>query len=276
MSTILIPVDFSETSDNALNYAVNLANFLAMDIALLHVNSMPLYNNEYNVVSYSVNEGVETSLGLLKEKATQLKKDNTLIGDVFYYAEIGDLKTTITSYITSKNIDLIVMGITGHDTKLGQVLFGSNAVSVSKESIVPVFIIPKNYHYKTIKNIAYASEYDPNIQDHTGLVQMKSINAMFNANLSVLHVIPDEHLINESESESDVYVEKKLESVNHKTYILTENKVSTALLDFIKTHEIDVIVIEQKEHTFFHNLFYPSATKEVAFNSPVPVLTIHS
>lgn len=276
MSTILVPVDFSETSDNALNYAVNLANFLSMDVALLHVNSMPLYNNEYNVVSYSVNESVETSLNLLKEKATQLKKDNILIGDVYYYAEIGDLKSTITSYITSKNIDLIVMGITGHDTKLGQVLFGSNAVSVSKESIVPVFIIPKNYQYKTIKNIAYASEYDTHIREQTGLVQMKSINAMFNANLSVLHVIPDEHLINESESESDVYVEEKLERVNHKTYILTENKVSTALLDFIKTHEIDVIVIEQKEHSFFHNLFYSSATKEVAFNSPVPVLTIHS
>lgn len=276
MSTILVPVDFSETSDNALDYAVNLANYLSMDIALLHVNSIPLYNNEYNVVSYSVNDGVETSLNLLKEKATQLKISNLLIGDVHCYAEIGELKTTITSYVTSKNIDLIVMGITGHDTKLGQILFGSNAVSVSKESIVPVFIIPKNYHYKAIQNIGYASEYDSHMSDHTGLVQMKSISAMFNANLSVLHVIPDKHLINESESESDGYVEEKLESVNHKTYILTENKVSTALLDFIKTHEIDVIVIEQKEHSFFHNLFYSSATKEVAFSSPIPLMTIKS
>lgn len=276
MNTILVPVDFSETSDNAMLYAVHLANFLSMDIVLLHVNSMPLYNNEYNVVSYSVNEGVETSLDLLKEKATQLKKDNLLIGDVKYFAEVGDLKTTISSYISSKNVDLVVMGITGHDTKLGQVLFGSNAVSVSKESIVPVFIIPKNYHYKTIKNIAYASEYDAHVREQTGLVQIKSINAMFNANLSVLHVIPDEHLINQTESETDVYVETKLETVNHKTYILTESKVSTALLDFIQAHEIDLIVIEQKEHSFFHNIFYSSTTKEVAFNSPVPILTIHS
>lgn len=274
MNTILVPVDFSETSDNALDYAVNIANHLSADLVLLHVNSIPVYNNEHNLVSYSVNEGIATSLDLLKEKAGELKKDNKLIGDIKYYVEVGDLKNTISSYITLKNIDLIVMGITGHETKIGQALFGSNAVSVSKESIIPVFIIPTNYHYKEIKNIAYASEYDPDIKVRTGLVQIKSISAMFNANLSVLHVIPNNHLINESESETDLFVEDKLENVNHKTFILTENKVSTALLDFINAHEIDLIVIEQKEHSFFHKLFYPSATKEVAFKSPVPLLTI--
>ncbi len=276
MNTILVPIDFSDTSDNALSYAVNLANYLSADVVLLHVNSIPLYNNEYNVVSYSINESIATSLDLLKEKAIKLKKDNLLIGDVSYYAEAGDLKTTISDFISLKNVDLVVMGITGHETKIGQVLFGSNAVSVSRESIVPVFIIPKNYQYKNIENIAYASEYDVNIKEQMGLVQIKSINAMFNANLSVLHVIPDNHLMNQSESETDLYVEKKLENVNHKTYILTENKVSTALLDFINEHEIDLIIIEQKEHSLFHKLFYPSATKEVAFNSPIPVLTIQS
>jgi nucleotide-binding universal stress UspA family protein len=276
MNTILVPIDFSETSDNALNYAVNLANYLSMDIVLLHVNSIPVYNNEYNVVSYSITESIETSLDLLKEKATQLKKNKQLIGDVNYFTEAGDLKTIIGEYITKKNIDLIVMGITGHETKIGQILFGSNAVDVSKESITPVFIIPKNYHYKKIENIAYASEYDVNVKEQTGLVQMKSIIAMFNANLNVLHVIPEEHLINQTESETDVYVEEKLEKINHKTYILTEDKVSTALVDFIKAHDTDLIVIEQKDHSFLHKLFNSSATQEVAFNSPVPVLTIHS
>jgi nucleotide-binding universal stress UspA family protein len=276
MNTILVPVDFSETSDNALLYAVNLANSLSSNIILLHVSAIPVYNNEYNVVAYTVNDAIAESKTALEEKALLLKKENALIGEVDYFVEVGDLKTVMLSYISNKNIDLVVMGISGHSTAFGKVLFGSNAVSLSRESNIPVFIIPNGYEFKKIKNIAYASEYDVHITEQTGLIQIKSITSMFGANLSVLHVIPDNHVITEVESATDLFVEQKLEATSHKTFILSEDKASTALLDFIKTHDVDVIVLEQKKHSFLHNLIYPSTTKEEAFNSPIPVLTIHS
>lgn len=276
MNTILVPIDFSETSENALNYATSLANYLTANLILLHVDTIPLYNNEYELVTYTVKDSIETSLELLKEKALKLKKDKLPIGDITYYAEAGELETTISEFITKKSIDLIVMGITGHSTKMGQTLIGSNSIKISRESKTPIFIIPKNYRYKKIENIAYACEYDKDIKEQTGLIQVKNIIAMFNANLNVLHVVPNNHLIDQSEAETDLYVEQKLENINHKTFILTENKVSKALLNFINTHQIDLIIIEQKKHTFFHKIFYPSSTKEVAFNSPIPVLTIHS
>jgi nucleotide-binding universal stress UspA family protein len=276
MNTILVPVDFSETSDNALLYAVNLANSLSSNIILLHVSAIPVYNNEYNVVAYTVNDAIAESKTALEEKALLLKKENALIGEVDYFVEVGDLKTVMLSYISNKNIDLVVMGITGHSTAVGKVLFGSNAVSLSRESNIPVFIIPNGYEFKKIKNIAYASEYDVHITEQTGLIQIKNITSMFGANLSVLHVIPDNHVITEVESATDLFVEQKLEATSHKTFILSEDKASTALLDFIKTHDVDVIVLEQKKHSFLHNLIYPSTTKEIAFNSPIPVLTIHS
>ncbi len=276
MNTILVPIDFSETSDNALLYAVNLANSLSSNIILLHVTAIPVYNNEYNMVAYTVNDSITESQIALKEKADLLKKNNVLIGEVEYYSEVGDLNNVMLNYISSKNIDLVVMGITGHDTAVGKVLFGSNAVSLSRESNIPVFIIPKGYEYKNIKSIAYGCEYDSHITEQIGLIQIKNIASMFGASLSVLHVIPNNHLINEMESETDLYVEQKLEQTSHKTFILSEDKPSVALLDFIKTHNVDVIVLEQKKHSFLHNLIYLSTTKEVAFNSPIPVLTIHS
>ena len=276
MNTILVPIDFSETSENALNYATSLANYLTANLILLHVDTIPVYNNEYELVTYTIKDSIETSLELLKEKALKIKKDKLLIGDITYYAEAGELETSISEFITKKSIDLIVMGITGQSTKIGQTLFGSNSIKISRESKIPVFIIPKNCSYKKIENIAYACEYDKDIKEQTGLIQVKNIIAMFNANLNVLHVVPNNHLINQSEAETDLYVEQKLENINHKTFILTENNVSKALLDFINTHQIDLIIITQKKRTFFHKIFYPSSTKEVAFNSPIPVLTIHS
>ncbi|MCD6018382.1 MAG: hypothetical protein K0S53_1503 [Bacteroidetes bacterium] len=275
MNTILVPVDFSETSDNALSYAVHLANYLSASIVLLHVNSIPVYNNENDVLIYTMHDSKVNSQKLLKEKAEKLKITNQLMGNVECFVEIGDLETSISDYIISKNINLIVMGITDH-SKIGQLILGSNAIDIARESSVPVFIVPTHCRYKKINNIAYASEYDVHITEQTGLIQIKYIASLFGANLSVLHVIPDDHMLNEVESETDLFVEQKLEHTEHKTFILSETKVATALLDFIKVHDVDVIVLEQKTHSFLHNLLYASTTKDVAFNSPVPVLTIHS
>ncbi len=276
MKTILVPIDFSETSDNALHYAASLGQHVSANLLLLHVNTLPVYTNEYDVASYTINDSVIDSLSVLKEKAKAIKSEFKYDGEINCIAEAGDLKTAIQDMIFKHAIDFVVMGITGHNTKIGQMVFGSNAVSVSREANIPVFIIPTACKFKAIKNIAYASQYVSDIREHTGLIQIKNISALFNSKLFVLHVIPENHLINQMESETDQFVEEKLENVNHRTFILTDNKVSVALLDFIKTHDIDLVVIEQKKHSFLHKLLYPSATKEVAFASPIPVLTIHS
>ena len=144
MNTILVPVDFSETSDNALNYAIGLANYLSAKIILLHVDSIPLVNNEFQDLSYVINKSKEENIAMLKAKAELIKKDNFLIGEVDYFAESGELKSQISNYILEKNIDFLVMGVSGHNTVIGKVVLGSNAVSMSRESNIPVFIVPKN------------------------------------------------------------------------------------------------------------------------------------
>ncbi len=276
MNTILVPIDFSETSDNALNYAVGLANYLSAKIILLHVDSIPLVNNEFQDLSYVISKSKEENVAMLKDKAELIKKDNFLIGEIDYFAESGELKSQISNYITDKNIDFVVMGVSGHNTVIGKVVLGSNAVSVSRESNIPVFIVPKNCKFKKITNIAYASEYDTRVIEHNGLIQIKYINAIFGSLLYVLHIIPNNHLINEQESQIDSFVEQKLDHTNHRTFILTDNNVSVAILDFITAHNVDLVVLEQKEHSFLYKLFHTSATKELAFSSPVPLLTIHN
>lgn len=276
MNTILVPLDFSETSENSLKYAVNLANYLSANIILMHINSIPQYNNEYDVFAYSIADSIKANLELLEAKAVEVKRENKLLGNITTYSETGDFQSSLLDYTEKHSVDLIVMGITVYDSKISETLFGSNAISFSKKSKIPVLMIPANYSYKKIKNIAYASQYIEDIKDHTGLIQIKNITSIFNSELYILHVIPENHLINSTESKTDLYVEEKLETVNHKTFILTENNVSHALLDFISAHSMDLIVMEQQKHSFLHNLTHFSNTRELAFESPIPILAIHS
>lgn len=276
MKRLLVPVDFSEISDNVLLYAVKLANYLGADLMLLHVNPLPVYNGEYNMLSFSITDALEASLILLKEKAERLTETQFLKYSVTYYVEIGDLKAHIIDYSERYHIDLIIMGITSHDSKMTRILFGSTAVSLSKKSHVPVLIIPQNCSYKNIKTIAYASEYDAKYMSHDYLKTVKKLCRLFDANLNILHVIPENYLINEMEAKVDLCIEKSMEKIPHKTYILVEDSTSEALIDFVYTHNVDAILLEPKQHSVWHRILYSSITKEVAFESPIPILCVES
>jgi len=276
MKRLLVPVDFSEISDNVLLYAVKLANYLEADLILLHVNPLPVYNGEYNMLSFSITDVLETSLTLLKEKAERLAATKFLKSSVTYFVEIGDLKTHILDYSERYHIDLIIMGITSHDTKITQILFGSTSVSLSKQSHVPVLIIPQNCSYKNIQTIAYASEYDVKSMSRDYLKTVKKLCRLFDADLNILHVIPQNHLINEKEAKLDLCIEKSMEQIPHKTYVLVEDSPTEALIDFVYTHNVDLILLEPKHHSIWHRILYPSITKEVAFESPIPILCVES
>ena len=274
MNKILVPCDFSDTSKNALDYAVELAKYLASDLMLLHVTQIPVITSEFGLSGYSIPDSASIN-SILKEMATKIKQDHSLISNISYYSEIGTPSDLIVEYSQKYNVSFTVMGISGHGSKLMKVFLGSTAVNVSKKTETPVIIVPPNVSYKKIQNIAFACDYDKNIETNASLIMVKYINSILGSNLHVLHVIPENHDLNVKESHIDQYVESSLENARHKTFIIADNDVSEGLLEFIENHDIDLIIMEPKKHSFFHNLFYPSITNEVAFYSPVPVLTIH-
>jgi nucleotide-binding universal stress UspA family protein len=274
MNSILVPIDFSETSENALKYAVSIANYLSFKIVLLHVDSMPLMNNEFQDVSFIVNKSREEYLELLKSKALQLKKDLVLNGSIEYFSATGELKSTIESFISEHNIDYVVMGITGCDSAITQFLLGSNAVSLSKDINVPLFIIPKKYHYKLITKMVYACQLD--VKDPIGIAKVKALNAVFGSSLFVLHVIPNDHFLSKKESDIEYDNEQKLEQVDHQTYVVQSDDVSEAIIDFIGTNDIDLVIMEQRDYSFLEKIVHVSETKRLSFKSPIPIITFHN
>lgn len=276
MTKLLVPTDFSETSENATNYAIEMANVLSAEIVLLHVNQIPVSVPEFGITAFDMSEMKTESLITLKELAEKIQKSHPHVSKVEYYVEIGNAADVILEYAKNKNFEFVVMGNNGHGSNFMKNIIGSTSVSVSKKIEVPLIIVPPHVRYKKIENLAYASVYDEGIEINTAISKVRDLNLLFNSTLSVLHVIPENHSLNEKESFVDNFLESKLAKTEHRTFLITENKVSVGILDFVKCHQIDMIIVEPKKHSLFHTLFYPSITNELAFKSPVPVLTIHS
>lgn len=276
MKKILVPTDFSETSENAVNYAIELANTYSATLVLLNVYQIPVASPEFGIMAYNASEMRNDSLATLKTISEKIKKNNPNINNIEYYTEIGNSAEVIVEYANNIGANFVVMGNNGHGSNFKKKIIGSTSVDVSKTLKVPLIIVPPNVKYKKIKNLAYASHYDENIEISTSLNKVRSLNNIFQSVLSVLHVIPENHYLNEKESSIDKFVESKLASTEHRTYIITENNVTEGILEFVKYHEMDMIVVQPKKHSILHSIFYPSITNELAFESPVPVLTIHS
>jgi nucleotide-binding universal stress UspA family protein len=137
---ILCPIDFSETSKPAFEYAVALAAQLGAELELLHVYQLP---------AYALPEGgLEILAGLEAELENRLQqqldefakhstepsvKITTVLGTGVPYVEI-------IRAAKQRKADLIVIGTHGR-TGLAHLLIGSVAERVVRTSEVPVLSI---------------------------------------------------------------------------------------------------------------------------------------
>ena len=138
---ILLPMDFSECSAHAFQYAVFLARQFEARIDLLHVVEDVALTQHITVTVDHVDELLD---GVEKEAKRQIKE--------FHRKRVPkDLRATLrvvrgTPFLEilrcsrQKKSDLIVMGTHGR-TGLAHVLMGSTAETVVRKSAVPVLTV---------------------------------------------------------------------------------------------------------------------------------------
>lgn len=275
MRKLLIPYDFTEPSQSALRYGIELSKYLSARLVLLHVNQIPVMSAETELAVYSISEAFTDQQEALERVAQDIRLQEPLLPGVEHYCETGDPSELISAFAKANDIDLIVSGVGGHGSVFMKNMVGSVSVAVAREVDTPLIIVPPHFNYKKIQNIAYACDYDPQLLSNSSLVQVKYIHTLFDATLHILHVIPENHELSARESLIDNYVEENLEHVSHKTFMIAENSVADGLLNFVSHHDIDLLIVEPKKHSFLQKLFTFSTVNAMAFYSPVPVMNIH-
>jgi nucleotide-binding universal stress UspA family protein len=276
MKKILIPSDFSDTSESALTYAVELAKYLSASLVLLHVEPIPVMSPEMGLSMYpSLQDMRQDSLDALQNLAGKIKISHAFSAPIEYHSEAGNTPDVILEHAEKLAVDLVVMGISGHGSQFIKNLVGSAAVDVSKKIAVPLVIVPPGAMFKKVQNIAYACDFSRHLESSGSLIKVKYLATLFDARLDVVHIVPEGHAMSTEETAIGNFVERSLENSPHKTHVITDSNAGKGLLHFVQQHQTDMIIVEPKKHSFFHKLFSAGTTSELVFNSPVPVLTIH-
>lgn len=150
---ILVPTDFSEASNRALEYAFTLGSALEAKLLVLHV----VDGRTLSAMSYSYGEVAEKYLADHSHEDTAAEVREVLDKEIkagTHYDHRLDITTLvrygvpydqIVQVAIQEKADLIVMGSRGQ-TALADALLGSVATKVSRRATCPVFITRRRRH----------------------------------------------------------------------------------------------------------------------------------
>lgn len=140
-STVLVAVDFSDSSDNAFRMALSMARSFSARLLILHVINEPVDLRGFYVPHISFEKlEIEIEEGAQKMMDSFCRKN--LAGFENYESSIvaGLPYEQIIGQAEEKSADLIVLGTHGR-TGLDHVLFGSTAEKVVRKSKIPVLTV---------------------------------------------------------------------------------------------------------------------------------------
>ena len=143
---ILIAVDDSSYSEQAVNYGVLLAKNLGSKITLVHVDEIPISSPYSADPLLNESPAMIPELMHIQEEASKLlfKKIKEQHGDVVEMSavtKIGRAQDEILSVADDCKADMIILGTHGR-TGFDHFISGSVSESVARKAKCPVLIIP--------------------------------------------------------------------------------------------------------------------------------------
>jgi nucleotide-binding universal stress UspA family protein len=196
---VLCPVDFSEYSAKAYEYAQSLAQHYGATLLLQHVVQPLTSTYPYYAFPEAINEvfwNLETSAD---EKLSELMSAHPVDGfETQRFVHKGTVPECVLAFADSQGADLIVMGTHGRHG-FDHFTMGSVTEKVLRKARCPVLVVRKPAHDFVnpgdaaepvrLKRILYCTDFSE--YSNRALTYALSLAMEYNAELTLLHVLED-------------------------------------------------------------------------------------
>lgn len=273
MKKIIVPIDFSEHSEYALETAAILARQQNAEIIALHMLELPL-----NLLSTSASqEQFENIYFVNLSKTTMdsfLKRD--YLEGVKVSTQILNFKdfTEISTIAESNDADLIIMG--SHGTSGAKEMFvGSNTEKVVRYSDVPVLVVKHSPILTAIETVVFACDFsDKSIPAY---LKAKRLFDTLGVKMYLVYINMPEFFQSSVEMQSRVSrflkkAEGHLDNLNNVGYVCDYN-TETGILNYSNLMGVDLIAMATHGRTGLTHFFNGSLTEDIANHSALPVMT---
>ena len=269
MKRILVPTDFSDCSNNAFSYAVQMANYMNAYIKVI---------NAY-YPSYTEVEGIpymnESEISKRKEILDQFVNSNNkdFIGEVLSTPMIeGEAITGFPAESIkdmSSDYDLIIMGAHG-ERDVEKKIFGSVSISVALHADTNVIIVPEKSGFSPIKKITLALPFEK--LNEKCINQFVDFANIFGADVDIIHILERPDSI--QEDQNFLSISEKLQGSCDLKYLYGQDFAET-INEYVGNNKSDMVCLVRKHKNFIQNIFTKSYTKEMVIKTEVPFMVIH-
>jgi nucleotide-binding universal stress UspA family protein len=263
---ILVPVDLSETSLNALETAVSIAKTHSASLCILHVTE-PVPGNEIN----HLNLPSQANTDVLTALTDAIRYTGDLRPRLLQKS--GHVVESIINTASDEQCNLVIMGTHGA-SGLREGFIGSNTYNAIKYATCPVLTIPPLQKFISFKKVLFP------IRPVKGALIRYDIACNFLSANSTLQVLGLSYLRMERDTGLlDNIVEEikdhlKSGQVEVNTSWGRGSSVSDDIIQFINLHAPDLIVLTSILDVITKPNFVGPHTQRLIHASRVPVLNI--
>lgn len=228
LQKVLIPVDFTSVSENAVAYAIDVLEHRPLEALFVHVKP---------VGSSLTDEEAETDF---HEHYRELLQKATF--SYHFKCTQGNLLDELIKAKALLDADMIIMGTQGNRPSSVSI-----AASLVRLVYCPVIVIPESYKNHRIGKIVFANDYKP-IRSSEAIRPLWELALDNRAKVILLHVNPQRNPILVEDDMAENALEYYLDSLEHEYIYLSNEDVEEAINSYLIEHEVDLLAILSRDH----------------------------
>lgn len=274
MKKIIVPIDFSEHSEYALETAASIAKKHNSELIVLHM--LELSNAVYTASRSSIGEEAVFYLKLAEQKMSKFLDRRFLEGlEITPVIKHFKVFKEINEIVDEQQIDLIVMGSHGA-SGVKEVIIGSNAEKVVRHSTIPVLIVKQNPILMEFNTAIFASDFSEEVIE--AYLKAKTVFDKLDATMNLIYInTPDTSF--KSSVEIDRLVSSFLKKADGNleslpdVHVVSDYSVEQGILNFSKNIGADLIGVATHGRKGLSHFFEGSISEDIANHSTLPVMT---
>lgn len=271
MNDILVGIDFSDCSINALEHALTIAKKAEKKIMMVWVNCPESKKELLPFNSENIIDEVNSRFEKLVLKYQPILKQR-----INYEIREGKIYQEIVKSAEENNVLLIVVGTHGA-SGFEEFWIGSNANKIISATYIPVITIRGNVDVdRELKKIVLPIDSTPETRQK--IIFTVLIAGYFNAEIHVLALYSGNSL--SIRERVDKYAKQVIEYLNEESiryhyFSQKTDHITNSTIEYAKKIDANLISIMTEQEYTASNILLGSYASQMVNNSPVPVLNIH-
>jgi nucleotide-binding universal stress UspA family protein len=264
--TILVPTDFSERANNALEQAVYLAKKTHCRLVIYHFYHRPVVEHNSDRALADLEQKINFKFEDLLKVVPDLKKTSYEFKKV-----IGTTVEKITGRVNTGGVDMLVMATKG--AKGLNEIWGTKTAKIIKMIRKPGFVIPDNTNLKDIKKVALACDYSLKT-NYEAIRFIADLAEKLDFSIDVVTLNREEKTMTKLEHKHRDQIMELMGNVKATFKFTQHPHIDKGIMAYSKENNMDAVVILSKNYSFIESLFHESLTEKMVFNSPIPLIVI--